>query len=256
MSHIVIDNISSIYTYKTERDYWECPKERNVYILSYQVSGHYDHDFSGKILPVKADTLFFIDKSDTYKVERKEHGHSLCVIFTADTDLKTQILDCSSDPRFLNLFMKLKKCSALQIKSVYFRAMAIIYEIISLMEEKSQQIYLTNTTKLKISGAHSYISEHFTEEINLSDLAENIGISTKHFRTLFKKSYGMPPNQYIIALRLNMAVSLISQGNLTISEISALCGFSDVYYFSRLFKKHFSKSPKTFKIAESHRTDK
>lgn len=250
MSHIVIDNISSIYTYKTERDYWECQKERNVYILSYQVSGHYDHDFPGKILPVKKDTLFFIDKKDTYKVKRKEYGQSLCVIFSAETDLKTQILDCSSDPRFLNLFMKLKKCSALQIKSTYYQAMAIVYEIISLLEEKSEQTYLTSTTKLKISGVHSYISEHFTEDINISDLAENIGISIKHLRTLFKKSYGMPPNQYIIALRLNMAVSLISQGNLSISEISSLCGFSDVYYFSRLFKKHFSKSPKTFKTKE------
>ena len=106
MSHIVINNITSIYTYKTERDYWECATKRKIYILSYQLSGHYDHDFSGKILPVKADTLFFIDKNDTYKVNKVEQGQSLCVIFSAETDLKTQILDCSSDPRFLNLFMK------------------------------------------------------------------------------------------------------------------------------------------------------
>lgn len=247
MSHIILNNISSIYTYKTEREHWECAMNRKIYILSYQVSGHYDHDFSGKILPVKADTLFFINKDDSYKVERKEQGYSLCVTFSAETDLKTQILDCTSDPRFLNLFLKLKKYSALQIKSTYYRAIAIIYEIIALMEERNEQPYLTNATKLKIASAHSYISEHFTEEINIPELAENIGITTKHFRTLFKKSYGMPPNQYIIALRLNMAVSLIAQGNLSIGEISALCGFSDVYYFSRLFKKHFSKSPKTFK---------
>lgn len=247
MSDIVINKITSIYTYKTERDYWECATNRNIHILSYQLSGHYDHDFSGKILPVKTDTLFFINKDDTYKVEKKEQGQSLCVIFSADTDLKTQILDCSSDPRFLNLFMKLKKCSALQVKSSYYRAVAIIYEIISLLEEKSEQVYLTSSTKLKIADVHSYITEHFTEEINIGGLAENMGISVKHLRTLFKKSYGMPPNQYIIALRLNMAVSLISQGNLNISEISSLCGFSDVYYFSRLFKKHFAKSPKAFK---------
>ena len=251
MSGIIIDDISSIYTYKTERDYWECQNSRTVHILSYQLKGHYNHNFSGEILPVKADTLFFINKNDPYKVERKEHGQSLCVTFSAETNLKTQILDCSSDPRFLNLFMKLKKCSALQIKSTYYRAMAILYEIISLLEEKNEQVYLTSATKLKIADAHTFISEHFTEEINLSDLAESIGISTKYLRTLFKKNYGMPPNQYIIALRLNMAVSLISQGNLSISEISKLCGFSDVYYFSRLFKKHFSRSPKSFKTTKA-----
>jgi len=248
MTHLSADYISSIYTYKTNREFWECSSPRMFHCLSYQASGHYDHDFSGNILSVKKDTLFFLNKKDTYTVTAKEPGIAFSVNFSASYDIPTQIIDCSSDPRFLHLFKKLQKCKALQIESNYYRAMSIIYEIISLIKEKENQSYLTSDTKLKISDMHQYISEHFTEEINIATLADNLGISTKHFSNLFKKIYGMPPNQYIISLRLNMAVSLLSQGNLNISEIANLCGFSDVYYFSRLFKKYFFKSPKAYKL--------
>ncbi len=248
MGNINVDYISSIYTYKTDRNYWEVPVPRAYHCLSYQASGHYDHNFSGNTLSVKKDTLFFLNKKDTYTVTTKEQGIALSVNFSAPCDIPTQIIDCSSDPRFLNLFRKLQKCKALQIESNYYRAMSIIYEIISLITEKENQNYLTSDTKLKIADAHQYISEHFTEDINVADLAGNLELSTKHFRNLFKKIYGMPPNQYIIYLRLNMAVSILQQGNLSVSETASLCGFSDVYYFSRLFKKHFLKSPKAYKL--------
>lgn len=79
----------------------------------------------------------------------------------------------------------------------------------------------------------------------ISEAIQNIDKSSGYLRKLFKKEVGLTPTQYLIEKRLNYAKMLISNSSISlpISTISALSGFDDPYYFSRLFKKRNNKSP-------------
>jgi len=51
------------------------------------------------------------------------------------------------------------------------------------------------------------------------------------------------PTDFIKTVRLNHAVELLQSRKYTVTEVSELCGFASVGYFSTVFRKHFGKSP-------------
>ncbi|MBQ5927259.1 MAG: helix-turn-helix transcriptional regulator, partial [Clostridia bacterium] len=83
----------------------------------------------------------------------------------------------------------------------------------------------------------AYIDEHFTMKISIDEIAAQTYYSTDHFRVLFKQKIGKTPKAYILDKRLEYAKELIEQSNLSLSEISGLCGFTDYIQFNKFFKK-------------------
>lgn len=66
---------------------------------------------------------------------------------------------------------------------------------------------------------------------------------------LYKKSKALTdqsPNYFIKTVRLNHAVELLQMRKYTITEVSELCGFASIGYFSTVFRKHFGKAPTVF----------
>ncbi len=100
--------------------------------------------------------------------------------------------------------------------------------------------------KKDLSNAKNYIRKHFSQPLMLDDIAKVSGLSSSHFRKLFTAQYGQSPMQYVMYLRINKAKALLSSGECNVSETSHLCGFSDVFYFSRMFKKITGVSPSNF----------
>ena len=100
---------------------------------------------------------------------------------------------------------------------------------------------------INIAKAVSYIENHFDESISVAKLAELSYYSERHFMRIFKNTYDCSPIEYIINLRINRACALLKGLNLTISETAEKCGFDDVNYFSRLFKKKIGVSPSEFR---------
>lgn len=68
-----------------------------------------------------------------------------------------------------------------------------------------------------------------------------------YFYKLFKTWCNLSPNQYRNTLRLSHAKSMLTNTNLSISQIAEKTGFDDPYYFSRLFKKEIGLSPQNYK---------
>ena len=54
---------------------------------------------------------------------------------------------------------------------------------------------------------------------------------------------GQSPIEFIKSIRLNRALELLQSHKYTITEVSELCGYSSISYFSTVFKKYFGKSP-------------
>lgn len=95
----------------------------------------------------------------------------------------------------------------------------------------------------RLAHAVAYIQAHFCEELRVEDLARRMGFSVRHFSRLFVDAYGVPPQKYILLLRLERARELLSSPDMSVTEIALSCGFSDCNYFIRIFKKYYSMTP-------------
>ena len=98
-----------------------------------------------------------------------------------------------------------------------------------------------------IIPAIKYMSEHYSEDIPMSDLAETLGITHQHFCRLFRSAMDMSPNEYLTGLRISKAKQMLTEQNIPVSEIAAACGFRDPCYFSTIFKKSMGVPPTYFR---------
>lgn len=118
---------------------------------------------------------------------------------------------------------------------------------------KSQDIGDISDHKRRIQKAADYISLHYTEDIDIDNCARLCNMSRGRFAHLFKEKYGVPPHGYMLNLRLKHSEELLRYSSLTVGEIAVQCGFSDAYYFTRLFTKNYGVPPTTFRETKGER---
>ena len=100
----------------------------------------------------------------------------------------------------------------------------------------------------KIKQALDYISFNYAKEISPSELARLCGYSESYFRKLFHAITGVSCIQYMNHVRIEAARNLLLSGTANVSEAASLTGFSDIYYFSRVFKQITGHPPSFYKV--------
>jgi transcriptional regulator GlxA family with amidase domain len=93
-----------------------------------------------------------------------------------------------------------------------------------------------------IAHARAVIESQWQQSLEMKELSAALRMSYRHFRRLFQQHTGLPPNQFLLNLRINRAKQLLEE-SLTIEEVAYRCGFADPYYFSRLFKQKTGITP-------------
>ena len=133
-----------------------------------------------------------------------------------------------------------------------------IYQLIVLLLRKHITKILTNEEFLmkvknlkRFDSVFKFLEDHYSEKINIKDLADQINISIYHFCRIFKQIAGKTTTNYINGLRMEKAAEFLKEDDLNITEISLKCGFKDINYFSRLFKKYYGISPTNLKKQNS-----
>ena len=82
---------------------------------------------------------------------------------------------------------------------------------------------------------------------SIAVLAGHCGLSHAQFIRLFKESLGQTPSDYIAAQKLERAMELLSQTDLSVKRISEMCGFENQYYFSNFFKRRVGCAPSVYR---------
>jgi len=78
-------------------------------------------------------------------------------------------------------------------------------------------------------------------------MASEVGVTPQHFMRLFKARKGMTPSQFVVHTRIDAAKSLLRESNHTITRIAELLGYTDIYFFSRQFKKVSGMTPSAYR---------
>ncbi|WP_304942783.1 response regulator transcription factor [Vallitalea guaymasensis] len=95
-----------------------------------------------------------------------------------------------------------------------------------------------------------YIDRHYCENISLNELADMFGFNVSYLSRAFKKYQGVSITYYITKLKMDLAVNLIKENpSILIKDVAKATGYSNQYYFSKVFKSTMGISPsEMFKI--------
>ena len=217
---------------------------RHLYGLVFILAGIAEYIFQNRVEKAYANDIVFLKKGDNYRINTVSGDqHSFIVIsfdLEKDIDLPFKTINkITHTKRFLEMFkaieeMRFTKGIGYKLCCRSMVQMLIYYMLIEHLE--------TAKTAQDLQASIEYIENNYDKKISIQTLASIAGISQSHYRRKFKQAYGVAPNEYINKLRIEKAKDMLKSNMFTQSEIANLCGFENVYYFSRVFKK-FTKIP-------------
>lgn len=151
------------------------------------------------------------------------------------TDLINKIIRvCSSTDRAKNIF------ADLSLKELLIRL---------IQSQRLQQTSLESSTNNNLTRFHyvlNYIQQNLSEKITVDVLCRKAYLSRNMFFKWFREQCGISPVEYIINERVKQAKQLLADPKNSIATVSAQCGFSDVNYFIRVFKKTEGITPRLY----------
>lgn len=100
---------------------------------------------------------------------------------------------------------------------------------------------------LRIGDALSHLEHHYNQPISLEKLATIAHMSQSSLVRAFKRTTGLPPNEYHRRLRISKACQLLRDTRVSITEVSSAVGFADSNYFARQFRNIMKVSPSTYR---------
>lgn len=105
----------------------------------------------------------------------------------------------------------------------------------------------TQSAPKNLLAAKQLLEQNLSTKITLSATAAKAGLSPEHFCREFKRHFGDSPVIYRLKQRVKAAERMLLYSDLPLKEIAAKQGFSDEYYFSKMFKKISGKTPGTLR---------
>lgn len=98
-----------------------------------------------------------------------------------------------------------------------------------------------------ISMIQKYVDEHFSDpDFSLERLGSDLKYNKKYLSTVFKRHIGVGIIEYLHTVRIQHACTMLKQGFTSVSDVALRCGYPDAQYFSKVFKRRMSLSPREY----------
>ncbi len=97
-----------------------------------------------------------------------------------------------------------------------------------------------------LNAAIRIIHQHQGIGITVDGLAEHCGMNRVSFTQKFSRTFGVPPQHYILRVRMQHAMALLAEGR-SVADTSQATGYDDAKSFTRAFKKYCSISPRAYR---------
>ena len=91
-----------------------------------------------------------------------------------------------------------------------------------------------------------YMQKNINKLLTMQEMAEEVNLSTSHLSKIFKNKTGTSPMDYFIGLKMQEAIRLLSNKSMRVNEVAFTLGYTDPFYFSRIFKKQIGSTPMSF----------
>lgn len=127
-----------------------------------------------------------------------------------------------------------------------------LLQFLAFLIEENQMVLTQNPSsndknQQLLKSILAYINENFREKIPLAEIAKHFHMSHKYFCRFFKKSFNKTFVEYLNDVRIENAISLLHEKNISVTEAAISCGFDNMSYFTHTFKKKMGCTPSQYK---------
>lgn len=230
---------------------------KDFYILAYAKSGKAFYSFGGEVTHIKKGTVIFVRQNQTYSARSDPENpwHFNSVAFSLDfLDESSRILleelpnifTSSDSSRMAENFTELYRIWFAKGAGYLIKCRSLILDILYILLSDEFRRGKASAHYAKIEQLVDMMRENFDKSYSLEELCALSGLSSSHFRMLFKEMTGMTAVQFQNRLKIDRAKDLILSCNCNVTEAAHAVGFNDVYYFSRMFRKLTGKNPSEY----------
>ena len=99
----------------------------------------------------------------------------------------------------------------------------------------------------RLRRAVEYIAAHVSEELTLERLSYVVGMSPHYFASMFRRSTGAPPHQFVLLHRIERAKEHLGNSRCSILDVALDVGFNNPSHFARTFRRFVGISPSAFR---------
>ena len=255
-----------------------------VYSIKYQISGTENYEIDDKRFILPSNNYLIVNNNQKVICDSASSREAISIfidpatlkdVFANCTSFHEDLLEnpasnCGNDlifhekisPLEQNLLeRKLKKLgklfSSTDIDTKSF-GIAFFYDVskalILSQEETLKQINNIDCVKAstrkelysRMVSAKEYIIDNWNSIITIESLAEKVFMSPYHFHRIFSSTFKTTPLKFHSDIKMNRIKELMQSGSYSISDIAVMSGYSDIFSFSKAFKKYFGFAPSKF----------
>ena len=268
--HIITGAGADMRFNKSKHEYPLHDHEFHEFVLV--TDGCANHYINGKIMPMSTGCLYFIRNTDTHTYSdfvgelfeyytllfetevieemRKFLGENLIDERYFSSPLPPEVhLDKAETERLAGKLSSVFLCMHDDTEKFRTESRLLVIELFSRYFSKKAG----SDSEIPLWLEYAY--EKMQNPMNFTKGSERFfeicGRRREHCTRMLKKHYGVTPNEYISDLRMKYAASLLSSGDLTVSEIACECGYNSIPHFYGIFQAKFGISPGEYKSEKS-----
>ena len=243
-------------------DWHSIPHAHSYTELFYIIGGDGQFQINGQLFPVRAHQLVVVNPSVPHtEVSYEAHPLEYIVLGIEGVELT---IPGSDEARYcLYSFPESNEVLTcmqsvlreMQDRRPEYQTLCLAYmDIIMVQLMRSASVTVTQSqprfpANRQCAAVRHYIEQHYKESITLDLLAEKFSINKYYMAHAFKREYGVSPINYLISCRIREGKRLLSETDLSLSQIAAVLGFSSSSYFSQSFRSAEGMSPTEYRKA-------
>ena len=148
---------------------------------------------------------------------------------------------------FVRLMKELRQTNGSDYHFLLAKAFFMEYLVFIGSRAESHNPNLPDLPDERIFQAARMMEEHMAEPVSIQEVAKSTGFCYSMFTEKFKRLYGVPPQEYMVQLRLEYACHLLEESTLSISEIASATRFYDTNHLLKLFRKRYGMAPSQYR---------
>lgn len=232
-------------------------KKREHFVLAYAQSGSAYYTIGEEKIHVKKGNVVFLKPDRTYRA--KSDGENPWSFFSvgfcadfADEESKKSFLSLPSVFKFSDSsqmaenFAELYRVWTAKGTGCLIKCRSLIMDIFYILLGDEYRREKASLHYTKIEKIAEFLRANYDNSYSLDELSSMSGLSSSHFRMLFKEITGLSTVQFQNRLKIDRAKDLMISGSCNVTEAASAVGIHNVYYFSRLFRKLTGKNPSEY----------
>lgn len=223
--------------------------------FTFVLDGEGEYVVDDVVYPVSKGDLIYISPGKWREARTSiEHPMTLHAfnMFLYDEDFKPTVMPLpivsklEYDPKIDHLLERIKQYNALREATSRMQAAALLMEVFSQVLVNTGIVQGTGSDP-RVQKAAAYVTENISRHISAAEIGNAVGIHPGYLNKLTVKHTGKTVSRFITNIRVNMAEDALVYEGISVSEAASRFGFSDIYHFSKVFKKSKGYPPSTAK---------